>query len=764
MTPNGLISGRNRGVAYDVPNSGAFASEQSDYLYRTPSTAGNSQVGTLSFHVKLSQAGLDTTIFQQRDNVDVSMQTRLYFIGDKLRFLTQDVTTTGLYDSDSLFRDTANSYHIVVAIDTTQAVETDRLRVWSNNTLLTFTTPTNMALNLSLSLSKAVRMLIGAQRPNSSATLNNYMDGYLSEYHFVDGQALTPDNFAETDTRTGQWVAKAYAGTYGTNGFYLNFQNGANLGEDSSGNGNNFTNSGVTQSTDTPTDNHAILNSLQTGLDVSTSSAGLKATRAGGVGVGTYSGLSATAGVSSGKYYWEVEITYTSTFVMAFGVVQSTYSFDGTGANSVVGHGVDSVALWVQYNLSLSSYIGGVITDLGVGIPASGSIIGFRYDNGDIYASLNGVDLNGGASLLTVTSEVVPCSVFRTFSTNTYRFAEPSWTYTPPAGFLALSTKNLPEPAIIKPNQYFKALAYDDGAGAKTVGFQPDLVWMKSRGSAFNHKLVDSVRGATKAWSSDSETAGVTEATGLTSFDTNGFTVGADTDYSDTTGTGMIAWNWKESVIAGMDIVRFSGTGVAQSISHSLGVVPQVMFVRATTVATGALVYHQSNTASPATQYVNLVNTAATATQVAVWNNTAPTSTQFTVGVSGGVNASGTDNCIAYLFAEIEGFSKFNKYTGNGSVDGPFIHCGFRPAYVMIKRSDVVGDWVVIDTTRSASNLAKETLNSNTTAVEVTVDNEIDILSNGFKCRVVDADINANTGTYIFLAFAEHPFKYSRAR
>ena len=339
-------------------------------------------------------------------------------------------------------------------------------------------------------------------------------------------------------------------------------------------------------------------------------------------------------------------------------------------------------------------------------------------------------------------------------------FPEASWTYAAPTGFLALSTKNLPEPAITKPTDYFAPIIYDDGVGAKTVGFQPDMVWFKTRGSIGHHKLVDSVRGATIAFTPSSVSLEATDTSGLTSFDTNGFTVGADTDYSNTTGTGMVAWSWKKGITQGLDIVSYTGTGVNQAVAHNVGSRPEMVFfmARDTTANEKKWVYHAS---SGITKGWNLDSNVTKITDATVMP--ALTTTTFTVGTSTLSNES-TKGYVAYLFSEVEGFSKIDLYLGNGSTDGVFVYCGFRPAYVLIKRSASAGSWYMYDTTRSTYNLTKETMVADGNAAEVTTVSEIDILSNGFKLRAADAGVNTNAAEYIFLAFAESPFKYSRAR
>ena len=393
----------------------------------------------------------------------------------------------------------------------------------------------------------------------------------------------------------------------------------------------------------------------------------------------------------------------------------------------------------------------------------AGDVIGVALDmdTGDLEFFKNNVSQGVAFTGLVGTFHPSFSDGSNTYSANlSIEFPEASWTYSAPTGFLALSTKNLPEPAITKPTNYFAPIIYDDGVGAKTVGFQPDMVWFKTRGSIGHHKLVDSVRGATIAFTPSSVSLEATDTSGLTSFDTNGFTVSTNVNYSDTTGVGMVAWSWKKGITQGLDIVSYTGTGVNQAVAHNVGSRPEMVFfmARDTTANEKKWVYHAS---SGITKGWNLDSNVTKITDATVMP--ALTTTTFTVGTSTLSNES-TKGYVAYLFSEVEGFSKIDLYLGNGSTDGVFVYCGFRPAYVLIKRSASAGSWYMYDTTRSTYNLTKETMVADGNAAEVTTVSEIDILSNGFKLRAADGAVNTNAAAYIFLAFAESPFKYSRAR
>ena len=276
--------------------------------------------------------------------------------------------------------------------------------------------------------------------------------------------------------------------------------------------------------------------------------------------------------------------------------------------------------------------------------------------------------------------------------------------------------------------------------------------------------MTDAVRGVTKAIVSNDDTAQTTDGTGLTAFGPDGFTVGADTDYSDTTGVGMVAWNWKETPAAGFDIVSYTGTGVPATIFHNLGVVPAMMIVKNLTSVENWQVYHKYMNAIPEDYYMELNTTAVATDDVTAWNDTAPTSSVFTVGTKNATNKD-TDSFIAYLFGDIEGYSKMGSYVANENADGPFIYTGFKPAVVLIANvENATHGWYWYDNKRDVHNPEQSRLMPNDTSVELYTDPTLDFVSNGFKLRTASTFVNDDGETNIYMAFAESPFKYSNAR
>ena len=324
---------------------------------------------------------------------------------------------------------------------------------------------------------------------------------------------------------------------------------------------------------------------------------------------------------------------------------------------------------------------------------------------------------------------------------------------------------------IDDPTQYFEPLIWTGDASSPRsltgLEFQPDMVWSKRRDDAAGHNVLDSVRGAgvdSELCPSSTGIAGSNQAETygyLSAFTSDGFTVtegSSDNAYWNNNTATYVAWNWKESATAGFDIVSYTGNGTDDTdISHNLSAVPKMIIVKNRDAADAWQVYHAGNTSSPETDYMVLNDSAATADAADRWSDEAPTSSVFTLGDGAEVNTN-TENYIAYCFAEKQGFSKFGSYTGNGNADGPFIYTGFRPAWLMVRRTDDANSWIMKDTKRSVFNPVDDHLLANNTGAESTGVIPTDFVSNGFKQKNTDVGLNASGGTYIYMAIAEAPF------
>jgi len=327
--------------------------------------------------------------------------------------------------------------------------------------------------------------------------------------------------------------------------------------------------------------------------------------------------------------------------------------------------------------------------------------------------------------------------------------------------------------AIIKPQDYFNTKLWT-GTGSSNsitgVGFQPDFCWVKQRSGTENHFLNNAIQGSTKVLQADTNAAEQTSSNGMTSFDSDGFTVNTDTGFNGS-GSTYVAWNWKANgsgsansdgsvsstvsanTTSGFSVVKYTNpsSGSPFTVGHGLGAAPKMIMIKNITgSAQNWGVYHVGPGFG---KYLQLNTTIDEATANLV---TATSSTTFSTYYDH--HANGVD-LIAYCFAEIKGFSKFGLYTGNGNADGPFVYTGFKPAFVLFKEYTGNQDnWVIQDSKRVGYNPNNNRLFPNDSGAENTSSFRLDLLSNGFKLRSSDADANQDGNDLLYMAFAEHPF------
>ena len=712
---------------------------------------------------------------------------------------TSNVANTALITTQ-VFRDPSAWYHIVAVYDSSNATSSSRARLYINGLQVTAfgtaTYPSQNTQTSAINVASATTQVVGAQYFGASGGVALPFDGYLTEVNFIDGQALTPASFGEINPVTGVWAAKKYAGTYGTNGFYLNFSDpsaatAAAIGKDSSGNGNNWTpanvsvTAGVTYDSmlDVPLGaggaergNYAVLNPLDNSQGAGIISDGnLKISyNASGRAIGTVF-------TDSGKWYAEFTVGQVSTATNADAV-----GVCGVGTTSSVLRGYAPNGQY--YNGSAWASYGATYT--------AGDVIGVAVDVGSQTLEFFKNNANQGQKTSIGVSTLAFLAWAQGASGNNIaaNFGQRPFAYTPPTGFKALHTGNLPDAVIKLPAQYMAATTWTGNGSTQSisnavngVSFQPDLLWTKGRSAAWGNFIHDSVRGFDATPSSrllltDSTSAELTTSPALVSaFTTSGFTVGANGN-SNANANTYVGWQWKANGAAvtntsgfissqvnagtsqGFSVVTYTGTGANATVGHGLGVAPKMVIVKKRTGTIGAgfsnwPTYHAS---VGATNIVYLDATSAAGSTPNAFNSTAPTSSVLSVGTNTLTNESAA-TYVAYCFSEVAGFSKFGSYTGNGSADGPFVFCGFRPRYLMAKRTDSTGDWRIIDTSRDTYNAAINILRAQDSIAE---GGSLvgDILSGGFKIRTTDVQLNASGGTYIFMAFAESPFKNSLAR
>jgi len=798
---------------YNIARSVRLRSSATAYLNRTPASAGSLTTWTWSGWLKRGtlSASLNIPIFSA--GTSGTNDTNITFNSDIIDWFNRNGgSINGRLNTTQVFRDPSAWYHLVFVWDTTNGTSSNRMKIYVNGSLVTaLSTATYPGPSQSSNINNNVANYIGLQTGTS-----NYFDGYLTEINFIDGQALTPSSFGETDSITGVWKPKAYSGTYGTNGFELNFSDNSNntaatIGKDYSGNGNNWTpnnisvTAGVTYDSmqDVPTLTSATAANFCTlnPLDFKGSNAPTLANanlRINGVSTAAWRASASTIAFSSQKIYCEITLNgagLTSGGSRTFGIIGTSTNIgaSGVGFASNTGWGIAATTLtndgaWTngsKTTLTGISTASGTVYQIAVdGTIGSGSNKIWFGQNGTWFNS--GDPSSGTSSIFSnLPSDMQFIAAILTDSGYDLdvNFGQRPFSYTPPTGFVALNTYNLPTSTITNGAGYMAATLYT-GTGSNLsvsnavngISYQPDLVWIKNRNSTQSHCLYDSVRGATKQLNSNNTGAEGTYA-GVSSFDSGGFSVGTADNNTNT--YTYVAWQWKAGTTSasntngsitstvsvgatqGFSVVTYTGTGANATVGHGLGVAPSMIIVKSRDVAGVSWnVYHISlgNTKSI---YLNLTN--APDTNAGFWNNTSPTSSVFSVGTIVDTNQS-TKNFVAYCFSAVAGYSAFGLYTGNGSADGPFVYLGFRPRWILVKCSSAsVTNWHLQDTSRAPYNVENALLFPNLSNAE-TSGATLDGLSNGFKLRDTNADYNGSGQTFIYMAFAENPFKNSLAR
>jgi hypothetical protein len=781
---NILAGAAGQGGGYVIDNSLRLRSSASAYLSRTPASASNRKTWTWSGWVKRGALGTAQWVLAVGGSTEYTIVR--FNATDTLEYVRVVSSAIDAQKiSTAVYRDPSAWYHIVIVEDALNTVA----RIYVNGSEVAYSTNDNPSNVNGAVNNTVVHTMSGVLSGVGTA----YYNGYMTEVNFIDGQALTPSDFGDYNEDTGVWQPAKYIGSYGTNGFYLNFSDNTTtttLAEDASGNGNDWTpnnislTAGVTYDsmTDTPTPyadggNFCVINPLyfrtlrptisNGNLRISTSSA-------------NDSYFAGTFGTStSGKYYYEMTYTSAGNAIL----VGASNNVDTANANS----GTYRSNTGVIHNLDGSTATTGATY-------TTGDVVGvaINIDSGSVTFYKN--NASQGSFSFTAGTEMF---VFgRTNGTGSetadFNFGQRPFAYTPPAGFKSLHTGNLPDSAIENGSEYFAATTYT-GTGATQsisndvngVSFQPDLVWIKARSIAYSHVATNSVAGATKFLVPNGTDSEYTQADTLTSFNPDGFSLGADATYLNFNANTKtyVAWNWKAggaavtntagsitsqvsaSPTAGFSVVTYTGTGAnGATVGHSLGVAPSMIILKGRSAGTAGGPWYTYHVSTGATNLLRL-NTTAAAASDSIFNYTTPASTTFTLGAPAGFSNGSGENYVAYCFSEVSGFSKFGSYTGNASADGPFVYLGFRPKFVMVKRTDASDSWQIMDTERDTYNPTDSVLFPNlSNAEDSRTVNNYDYLSNGFKLRTSNSGHNANGGTYIYMAFAENPFKNSLAR
>ena len=797
---------------YEIDNSLRFDDGSTSMLALTPGQDGNMKTFTVSVWVKISS--LDPGVIfltgfvgdgsTTRDTMAINNEGHLEVIG-------YNGGVTSRHKSTALLRDYSAWYHILVAIDTEDTTANDRVKLYVNGSRITeLDTNTNPSEDYEyVGFNNAVPHRIGRDKGT------DYADGYMAEYNFIDGLALAPTAFGETDDDYGHWKPIKYAGSYGTNGFYLDFKSSgvgtassSTVGADRSGNDSHWTSTNIAatdQMIDTPTNNFCNMNilSIMNNGAVTYSEGNLK------LGLADNAMARGSIMPSSGKWYWEANLISTDGADLAsIGICKTGY---------ISGAAFDQNALvdgYVYINNGTTrdhatngdqSYAGASYAAddiMAVAYDADNGTLAFLKNNaaqGTAYSSLSGqhgayfTGYGNTANWVVNFGQDSSFAGTETAQGNTDGNGVGDFYYEPPSGFLALCTKNLPEPDVV-PGEHFNSVLYTGngtaiGSGGQAVtglGFQPGLLIGKARSDGNSTAVYDQVRGVEKELNMEGTAAEDDRDEGVTAFGTDGFTVGSH-DKFNRSGTSMVAWSWKANgsgsnntdgditstvsvnLDAGFSIVKYTATGTTgNTFGHGLGAVPDTIWFKSLTTQSWNCFF--PNTFMGGTKVMQVDNQSA-ATDATHMNNTMPTSTVITLGANQAATNAFADGVgqayIVYCWKNIEGFSKIGEYEGsNNAASGTFVNCGFRPAYLMIKNADAADtDWSVLTSKINTNNPVSTPsfLDASVAEQSGVASNSIDFTSNGFNQRNADIRFN-DPQTYVFMAFAETPFKYANAR
>lgn len=823
-----------RGPVYPITNSLRFDTTIANYLTRTPSVAGNRQKWTYSCWIKRggNNTGTIKAMFSAGTNVYPN-DAFLSGFGAGNRWFSSQFYAGVEYRyrfPTWWYQDYSAWYHYVFVWDTTQANADDRVSEYINGIKVTsFSSFLNPALNENGVVNTTVPHRIGDGLGYSVA---GYMDGYMTEINFLDGYSPTTttrtvNGVAQTvltqlgafSPMTGSWEARKWTGSYGTNGFYLNFSNGTStttLGYDYSGNNNHFTLVNFTRATgvtdcwciDVPTgsaapgpaarpsSNYCQLNQI----DIPNASV-----YAGGVKTGSVASHIGFRGTMAyptvGKYYFEVAVSTTTSSSVAASVgictKDASLTVPSTGTSG-------TYAVYIVDN-TYAFANGSFVWSLAGVTAAANSVLQVAYDtvtgylwigkNNVWYNSIGGTTGNPSAGTnptitLTPGAELFP--YIECYANSLYaNFGQYAFFYTPPTDYKTLCTSNLVQSTVLNGAKFMDVSVYTGNGSSQTIATQaalyPDLVWAKTRGTGDWHILTDSNTGVSKYWSTNSLNAQTTGATTfINAISSSGFTVGSAAAVNGST-YPLVAWQWQAgsgvtsantvgqcastvsvNQAAGFSIVKYTGTGTTYgtsptyntSVGHGLNSAPKFWTVKRldATAAAFNLVYTTAIDGS-----VDVFQFQSTAAKADSGSALVSSSTVTMPFGNPDIGASGA-SYVMYCWAEVPGFSRMGSYLGANAAN-LFIYTGFRPKFIMIKCSSTTGDWVTYDTTRNPTNPDNTTvyeLFPNLGAAE-TATNDIYSFSNGFRLITTNANINA-AQTYLYMAFAENPLAQANAR
>lgn len=800
-----LIGGQGADTFYQIDRSLRFNSANTMYLTRVFPVTGNAQKWTFSAWVKRSVSfGTNQTIF----SAGTSTMDGIFFnTNDQLQIYFNGVT---IATTSADYRDDGAWMHIILAVDTTQFTPEDRFKLYINGELTTSYAATSYPVQNALGVvNSATTHWMGRW----AASASNFLNGYMTEVIFLDDIQADPGDLGFINPTTNEWQPIPYIGAYNSTGFKTDFADNSNttsgtLGKDTSGNGNDW--SPVNFSVTPGINNDSVID-VPTRWDDGANCRGNYPVWNGVIQNNAYYGsdgnlrwnlngnqrwcISTINIPSTGQWYFECTVVTVAT-TMGIGVSRQNIVY-GSASTTSANYRVYQQS--GNKSSSTSTTYGASYTTndvIGVAVDSDTGEITFYKNGASQGLAFNDLNTSGG-----------PWAFFAVSNTTTgviaANFGQQDWSYAPPAGFKPINTFNMPEPATVSGQDFCKALIYTGNGFVQSVtglNFQPDLCWIAARNLTQFPRMVDSLRGAELAILSGSNVNEQNESNGLTSFDPNGFTVGAITGASDgynASGQGYASWNFlaspntvantngsitsstRSNTTCGFSIVKYVGTGSNATVGHGCGGVPMFIIIKDLTASNHGVCYHRSIGAVQYIQFNPFANsTGNNTTDATMFNSTNPSALAFSIGTNAKVNTLG-NSYIAYVWSEVPGFSAYGKYTASN--DLPYGHCGFRPSMVFSRVVNpnitsatyadaalTTGNFGIKDDQRSSyGNDARINRGIISNAVENTSTNSgatnncagvpLDILSSGWKLRgssdvrgrPADGTNNANSNNFL---------------
>ena len=771
----------------------------------TASSAGNRKTWTKSFWIKRTSedrrfitgyynSSNDVAAIEFGDNGNLHFYD--YYGGYRMHLQTSQK-----------FRDCTSWMHFVINIDTTQSTTSERAKIYVNGSRVTaFDTATYPSQNLDVSFNQNVLEAWGTEGTNQRL----HFDGYLADIYYIDGQQLEPTSFGFTESQTGIWKPKDYQGTYGQNGYHLEFKDDSGttattMGKDTSGRGNNWTpvNFSVASDfmtdivTDSPTNNFCVLN-YNGGSGTKPVDGGLSGSAAG---TGAWRHTYGTFPLTRGKWYWEYR--FNGSVDGSNGIFMGLAHPDLTYERDINSNSADMYGRQNQDRYANGTNTGSIFANV-----SSGDTVQFAFDadRGVMWSGLNntwtGAEPSTGNSPsftgIDASKGYVPMT--GSYGSNNYNkvnFGQQGFKYTPPSGFRSICSEfmEMPEATILNPKKHFGDLYYTGNSGTQSITgleFQPDFAWIKSRSSNHHSSLTDSVRGMLKTLStSRSDIGEYSESAGLNSFLPNGLGFNGNNYFSvNVNGDNFVAWCFKGggssntynidgvgyasaaaaglnggtitptgtsiNTESGLSIIAYTGNGTnGASMSHGLPRAPKLMIHRSRGTGRNWYTITTAIDGTPDYFYLNLTNSA---------NNsavTAPTSDLMYFTSSQESNNNG-ENYIVYAFCEIPGYCKIGTYKGFGNENGPVVYCGFRPKFVLVKCTTHGEHWNIPVDTYNYNGVDK-TVSPNLSNAERDMSGSglygdaMDYLADGFKIKNIDGNYNRGGATFFYMAIADTP-------